>query len=157
MRCRIWLESRFEDSLSRRVWSATLLQSGLPDKRLKRPTSKLFQDSFLFHHTLSLLLSLFLLFTQPSFGSVLSKILSNWCKNRQVLIAQSTSPPCVLQAFVDIREKPKSRLNLDIVLILSIFVLKIANDNCFPLIVVKSSTSYYYLSHLLVPQQLLSL
>ena len=35
----------------------------------KRPISKLFQDSFLFHHALNLL-SLFLLFTQPSFRSV---------------------------------------------------------------------------------------
>jgi hypothetical protein len=62
------------------------------------------------------------------------------------LIAQSTSPPYVLQAFFDIREKTKSRLNLDIVLILSILALKIAYDNCFPSIEGKSSISSYYFS-----------
>jgi hypothetical protein len=54
---------------------------------------------------------------------------------------------CVLQTFVGIRENPKLRLNLDIVLILSILALKSAYDNCFLSIVGKSST-YYYLSHL---------
>ncbi len=86
----------------------------------------------------------------PKFSQFLARFVKFWMLKRRVHLM-------FCKPFLTFERKPKPRLNLDIVLILSILALKIAYDNCLPSIVGKSSISSCYLSHLLVPEQFLSL